>query len=275
MPFLHCPVQQHECNTFNLSVTNPGSVSALCVELHRPTQSEVPLQFITQHLVLVTCTGLFPLDPQRADEKMNKQKPKTHISLGAPVSASLVSCAVLSGCRPCLSPSPALPCWAGIRSPGMGSGSDPGSCPLPGRRTGLWGSHSPLPSSPVWGSRRRTSCLCARLLLHCWPVPWTAYPPLCSCCQRQHCLWECHSSQPAGRGRGGWNVNILAIDQRLEIIIAVAVCYSLMFRRCTTLLCLSAVISYHWIYCSWLCNKQNHSGITTNHPACLKKCNLS
>lgn len=100
-------------------------------------------------------------------QKFNSKK-KTHILLGAPVSASLVSCAAASGCRPCPSPSPALPDWPGIRSPGWGSGSDSGSCPPPGRTKGLSGSRSPLPSSPVWGSRHQTPCL------HCGPVSWTA-----------------------------------------------------------------------------------------------------
>lgn len=149
------------------------------------------------------------LDPQRADRskdsraETSRSQKKPHIWLGAPVSASLVSCVASSDCRPCLSPNPGLPGWAGIRSPGTGSGSDPGSCPLPGKRKGLWGSRSPLPSSPVWGSRRRTSCPCARPRLHCGPVPWTAYPSQCSCCPRPRRLSESHSSRPAGRGRGG------------------------------------------------------------------------
>lgn len=170
---------------------------ALCVwhpfTVHYPTSC-------TSHVIC--------LDQNTTRQEEAEAEKRTHISLGAPVSVSLASCAVSSGCRPCL----ALPGWAGIRSPGTGSGSVPGSCPLPGRRKGLWGSRSPLPSSPVWGSRHRTSCLCARPRLHCGPVPWTAYPPLCSCCPHPHCLWESHCSRPAGEGRGG-NVNILSICQ--------------------------------------------------------------
>lgn len=122
---------------------------------------------------------------------MNWQKPKTHISLGAPVSASLVSCVVLSGCCPCPSLSPARPGSAGIRSPERDSGSVPG-----GWRKGFWVSRSPHPSPPAWGSRLRMFCLCARPCLYYGLVPWTAYPLQCSCYSHPN-----HSSQPAHRGK--------------------------------------------------------------------------
>lgn len=195
-------MQQHDCNTFSLSVI--GSVSA----------SEIHLSLLNIfYLSHGVSSGSTESRSKQAEAQKKHTHTKTHILLGAPVSASLVSCAAASGCLPCLSPSTALPDWAGIRSPGIGSGSDSGSCPLPGRRKALWGSRSPLPSSPVWGSRRRTSSLCARPCLHCGPVPWTAYPPQCSCCPHPRCLWESHSSRPASKGRRGWNVNILAIYQ--------------------------------------------------------------
>jgi len=172
--------------------------------------------FIEQHST--SCSGhmymnIFLLAPLKAVENrlyLNSQKPKTHILLGAPVSVFLVSCA---DCRPCLCPIPAPPGWTGIRSPGNNSGSDFGSCLLPGRRRGLWGFHSPLPSSPVWGSRYRASFLCACPCRHCGLVSWTAYIPQYRCCQHPHCLWESRSFQPARGGREGSNVNILAIYQ--------------------------------------------------------------
>lgn len=133
----------------------------------------------------------------------------THILLGAPVSVALASCVAGSGCHLCLYPGPALPEWSGIRSPGTGYSSDSGSCPLPGRRKGLWGSHSPRPSSPVWGSRRQMSCLCALPCLHCGPGPWTAYPPQSSCCPHPWCLLESHSCPPAKMELRYWNLKML------------------------------------------------------------------
>lgn len=150
----------------------------------------------------------FPESRSKYSRFKQAEAKKTYILLGAPVSASLVSCTASSGCRPSLYPSLALPGRAGIRS--LRTDSDSESCPLPGKRQGPWGFRSPLPSSPVLGSRRQTSCLCACPALRCGPVPWTASPPRCSCCPCPYCLWASRSSQPAGIRGGGLHLNILA-----------------------------------------------------------------
>lgn len=123
---------------------------------------------------------------------------RTHTSLAAPVSASLFSCAASSGRRPCLSPAPAPPGWTGSRSPGRDWGSDPGSRPPPGRRTGIWEFHFLLPASPVWGSRRRASCLRASRFLRCRLVIWMAGTARGNCCKRSRSPWWIRSSRPAG-----------------------------------------------------------------------------
>lgn len=250
-------------NTFSLSVTNPGCVSAmLCVP-------DIHLQFITQHLVLVT--WLFLLDPQRADQNRaqpNKQKPKKltfRRALQFPPPSFLTwrrQAVVLVFLRVLL-----FAAWQESvllgRAPALTLGAV--LCPAGGRVSGDPVLHFPLLLFREAGVGRPVS------------VPThVSIVDLCHGRPTHPGVAVAHTHTAFERATA---LDLQAGEEEVEMLtswpsISLRDYYydcSSMLQLFPVMLWLSAAMTYQWIYCSWHCNKPNRSGVTTNHPACLKK----
>lgn len=258
----------HDCNSLSLLVSNPGSVSA---ELHGPIHSDIHLQFITQHLVLVTCTCLSLLDPRRADQKiakLNKQQPK--LTFGWALQFPPPS--FLTRCRQVV----VLLVLAGQESVLLGRAQalTPGAvlCPARGRVTRDSVLHFPLLLFGEAGVRCPVSVPAHVSIVDlCHGRP--SHPSV-AVAAHTHTIFERATALDL-QGREE-EVEMLTSGQSFSF--SDCYCSSTLFqfdiRRCSTVLCLSAVMTYYWIYCSQLCSKQNISGFTTNQPVHLRKGHL-